>query len=324
MKGAECPLFSWRNEPIGNRVMSDMSRDTLHERRTAGEQPAESREIARSYWVVIPAYNEAETVCDVATRARQCCANVIVVDDGSTDGTSRAVAGLDVTVLRNEENLGKAGSLARGFEHALAHGAFGVITLDADGQHAPEEIPAFVKRSLEDPTIFLIGARRRDQRKCSFWRYVANRIADFWIGWAAGTSIEDSQSGFRLYPAEVLRAIELKHDKTRSFVFESEILIETARRGFVIRNVLISMMPRSGPRTSHFRPVLDIVQITRMVAWKILSRGLYLRGLYTFVKSSARRHQEVVELNGAWREAEGESNFTKPMSSGQSRKLPLP
>ena len=101
-----------------------MSRDTLHERRTTREQPAESREIARSYWVVIPAYNDAETVRDVATRARQHCANVIVVDDGSTDGTSRAVAGLDVTVLRNEENLGKAGSLVRGFEHALAHGGF--------------------------------------------------------------------------------------------------------------------------------------------------------------------------------------------------------
>ncbi|MEP6958616.1 MAG: glycosyltransferase family 2 protein, partial [Nitrospirota bacterium] len=249
---------------------------------------------------------------------------VIVVDDGSTDGTSRAVAGLDVTVLRNEENIGKAGSLARGFEHALAHGAIGVITLDADGQHAPEEIPAFVKRSLEDLTVFLIGARRRAQRKCSFCRYVANRIADFWIGWAAGASIEDSQSGFRFYPAEMLLAIEIKHDKTRSFVFESEILIEAARRGFIIRTMLISMTPRSGPRTSHFRPVLDIVQITRMVAWKILSRGLYLRGLYAFVKCSARHHQEIAELNGVWWEAEGESKLTKPMSSRQSRKLPLP
>ena len=160
------------------------------------------RDLARSYWVVIPAYNEAETVRDVAMRARQQCANVVVVDDGSTDSTFRAVAGLDVTVLRNEENCGKAGSLSRGFEHALAHGAIGVITLDADGQHAPEEIPSFVKQSLDDPNAFLIGARRRDQRRASFWRYVANRIADFWIGWAAGQPIEDSQSGFRLYPAE--------------------------------------------------------------------------------------------------------------------------
>jgi glycosyltransferase involved in cell wall biosynthesis len=238
------------------------------------------RDLARSYWVVIPAYNEAETVRDVAMRARQQCANVVVVDDGSTDRTFRAVAGLDVTVLRNEENCGKAGSLSRGFEHALAYGAIGVITLDADGQHAPEEIPSFVKQSLDDPNAFLIGARRRDQRRASFWRYVANRIADFWIGWAAGQPIEDSQSGFRLYPAQLLRDVTLNHDQKHGFVFESEILIEAVRRGWACQNVSISVRLRAGPRPSHFRPVLDIARITRMVGWKILSKGMYLGGLY--------------------------------------------
>ena len=247
------------------------------------------RDLARSYWVVIPAYNEAETVRDVAMRALQQCANVIVVDDGSTDSTFRAVAGLDVTVLRHEENCGKAGSLSRGFEHALAHGAIGVITLDADGQHAPEEIPSFVKRSLDDPTEFLVGARRRDQRRASFWRYVANRIADFWIGWAAGQRIEDSQSGFRLYPAQLLRDVTLNHDQKHGFVFESEILIEAARQGWACRNVSISVRPRSGPRPSHFRPVLDIMRITRMVAWKLLLRGMYPAGLYRALTGSSFR-----------------------------------
>ncbi len=261
-----------------------MSRDMLREQRATGEQPAESLETARSYWVVIPAYNEAETVRDVAMRARQQCVNVVVVDDGSTDSTCRAFDGLDVTVLRNEENCGKAGSLSRGFEHALAHGAIGVITLDADGQHAPEEIPSFVKRSLDDPTAFLIGARRRDQRKSSPWRYIANRIADFWIGWAAGHPIEDSQSGFRLYPAGLLHEVTLKHDRSRSFVFESEILIEAAKRGVACRSVPVSVMPRSGPRPSHFRPVLDIVRITRMVAWRLLRNGMCPMGLYRVLR----------------------------------------
>jgi glycosyltransferase involved in cell wall biosynthesis len=148
--------------------------------------------LARSYWVVIPAYNEAHTVRDVALRARRQCPHVIVVDDGSTDGTAEVLAGLDVTLLRSEKNLGKAGSLCRGFERALAGGADGVITLDADGQHAPEEIPLFIKQVLDDPGAFLIGVRRRDQRKTSFWRYGANRVADFWIGLAAGIPIDDS------------------------------------------------------------------------------------------------------------------------------------
>ncbi|MFO0707148.1 MAG: glycosyltransferase family 2 protein [Nitrospira sp.] len=241
---------------------------------------------ASSYWVVIPAYNEADTVREVALRARRQCAHVIVVDDGSTDGTAEVLAGLDVTVLRNDENLGKAGSLCRGFEQALAEGATGVITLDADGQHLPEEIPLFLTASLDDPNAFLIGARRRDQRKASLLRYAANRVADFWIGWAAGTLIEDSQSGFRLYPSTLLRALDVPHERSRSFVFESEILIEAARRAMVIRKIPVTVMPRTGPCPSHFRPVLDIVRITRMVAWKILSKGLPLGGLWCVFRSA--------------------------------------
>jgi glycosyltransferase involved in cell wall biosynthesis len=249
-------------------------------------------ELAGSYWVVIPAYNEAATVRDVALRARRQCPHVIVVDDGSTDGTAEVLAGLDVTVLRNEKNLGKAGSLCWGFERALAGGAAGVITLDADGQHAPEEIPLFIKQSVDDPSAFLIGARRRNQRKTSFWRYGANRVADFWIGLAAGAPIDDSQSGFRLYPATLLRAIDVPHERSRSFVFESEILIEAARRAMVIQNIPIAVMPRSGPRPSHFRPLLDIARITRMVAGKILNRGLYPNGFHRSLRGSMKHGAE--------------------------------
>jgi len=282
------------------------------------------RDLARSYWVVIPAYNEAETVRDVAMRAWQQCANVVVVDDGSTDSTARTLAGLDMTVLRNEDNIGKAGSLWRGFQHALEYGAVAVITLDADGQHAPEEIPSFVKRSLDDPTAFLIGARRRDQRKSSPWRYIANRIADFWIGWAAGQPIEDSQSGFRLYPAELLREVTLKHNRSRSFVFESEIVIEAARRGFQCRNVPVTVTPRSGPRPSHFRPVLDILKITRMVAWKLLSRGMFLRGLCAVLRSSETKRPVMFRTKQAQGNGEEGAIVSKPVTSRKSRHLHFP
>ncbi len=247
-----------------------------------------AREATKAYWVVIPAYNEAETVRDVAMRARQQCAHVIVVDDASSDGTAGMLAGLDVTVLRNEENRGKAGSLGRGFQHALSQGAIGIITLDADGQHAPEEIRLFLSAATNDRTAFLIGRRCREQRKASVARYVANRIADFWIGWDAGRPIEDSQSGFRLYPASLVRAGPLEYDRARSFVFESEIVIEASRQGFAIQNVSITVTPRLGLRPSHFRPLLDIARITKMVAGKILSRGLYLNGLHRSLSSSTK------------------------------------
>ena len=276
------------------------------------------RDLARSYWVVIPAYNEAETVRDVAMRARQQCANVVVVDDGSTDSTARTLAGLDMTVLRNEDNIGKAGSLWRGFQHALEYGAVAVITLDADGQHAPEEIPSFVKRSLDDPTAFLVGVRRREQRKSSPWRYIANRIADFWIGWAAGQPIEDSQSGFRLYPAGLLREVTVKHNRSRSFVFESEIVIEAVRRGFQCRNVPVTVAPRSGPRPSHFRPVLDILKITRMVAWKLLSRGMFLRGLCAVLTSSENKGPVMFRTKQVQGNSEEGASVSKPVTSRKS------
>ena len=239
-----------------------------------------SADAAHDFWVLIPAYNEAPTVREVAARARRYCAHVMVVDDGSTDGTLEALAGLDIILLRNEQNRGKGDSLARGFQEALTQGAVGVITLDADGQHAPEEIPSFIAATLENLEAFVIGARRSLQRKSSSWRYLANRIADFWISWAAGRPIEDSQSGFRFYPARLLRDLTLKHGRQQSFVFESEVMIEAARRGVRFVFIPIGVAPRVGARTSHFRPVVDIVRITKMIALKLLSRGLYPQGFY--------------------------------------------
>ena len=228
-----------------------------------------------AYWVVIPAFNEGPTVRDVAVRARRQCRNAIIVDDASSDETAEALCGADVTVLRNDRHLGKAGSLWRGFQFALAQGAAGVITLDADGQHTPEEIPSFLEASFSRPDALVVGVRRREQRKASAWRYGANCVADFWISWAAGRPIEDSQSGFRLYPSGLLQTMTLRHGPAQSFVFESETLIEAAALGVPCLTVPISVHPRSGQRPSHFRPVLDIARITRMVAGRILGRGLY-------------------------------------------------
>lgn len=234
----------------------------------------------RSYWVVIPAYNEGATVRDVAVRARRYCANVVVVDDGSTDDTSAALAGLDITVLRNGQNRGKGGSLWCGFQEALAQGAEGVITLDADGQHAPEDVQSLIGAALEHPDALVIGARRSEQRKASRWRYIANRLADFWISWAAGRAIEDSQSGYRLYPARLLRELAVRHDRQQSFVFESEVVIEAARRRVPVLFVGVGVTSRVGARTSHFRPVVDILRITKMVAVKLFAKGLYPQGFY--------------------------------------------
>jgi glycosyltransferase involved in cell wall biosynthesis len=241
--------------------------------------------------VVIPAFNEARTIRDIVERALRQVGRVIVVDDGSDDGTGAGLQGLAVTVLRNPVNLGKAASLRLGMARALADGASAVVTLDADAQHAPEEIPRLVAAHLENSQAIIVGARIHGKDRIPRARYLANRVANFWIAWAAGYPISDSQSGFRLYPAALLSAIDIRNDKSPGFVFESAVLINAARLGITSVAVGVSALYPAGARASHFRPVVDVLLITRMVAWKLLSRGLDIPGLIRSRRCPDRAHQ---------------------------------
>lgn len=227
-----------------------------------------------SFSVVTPAFNEAATIRDLVVRALRITPRVLVVDDGSTDGTGAQLAGLPVTVLRNEQNQGKAAALWRGAEAAIQAGAQWVVTLDGDGQHAPEDIPRLMSAAEAHPGSIVIGSRFAEHAGVPPERLAANRIAAFWVSWACGQRLTDSQSGFRVYPAGLFRQFTVPHGRGRGFVFESEILIEAARHGHPCVMVPIAAIYQPGARMSHFRPVLDIVRITRMIAWKLISRGL--------------------------------------------------
>lgn len=226
---------------------------------------------------VIPAYNEAATIRDVATRALRFLPNLIVVNDGSSDGTHEELGGLPVTLISNPVNLGKGASLARGFAIALAEGADAIVTLDADAQHCPEDIPRLVDAAQAHPGRIVIGARLWDREKVPPLRYFGNRFANFWVAWAAGFPVADSQSGFRLYPAALLRNISV--NPAARFAFESEILIEAGRAGVRTTAVPIAALYPANARPSHYRNAVDTARIVRMVAWKLITRGLYVPGL---------------------------------------------
>jgi len=238
--------------------------------------------------VVIPAFNEAPTIRDIVMRTLREVGRIIVVDDGSDDGTGAALQGLPVTVLRNATNLGKAASLRRGMVCALEEGASAVVTLDADAQHEPEDIPRLVAAHVRNPQAIIVGARLHDRDRIPQARYLANRFANFWIAWAAGYPISDSQSGFRVYPASVLSALEIGKDTSPGFVLESAVLINAARLGVRSIPVAVSAIYRASARPSHFRPVVDILLITRMVAWKLLTSGFNISGLIRSRRCPAR------------------------------------
>lgn len=235
---------------------------------------------ANELFVVIPAYNEALTIEDIVRKTLVHCKNIIVVDDGSSDGTGDLLVEQPVIVLRNGHNLGKGASLAAGMREALANGADAVLTMDGDGQHAPETIPAMVERANSAPGCIIAGSRLHDPAAIPPARYQANTIANFWISWASGHWIEDSQCGLRLYPREVLDLICAKPDRHPGFVFESEVLIDAAAAGHRCVCVPIpALYDGHTRRPSHFRPVRDIAAIVVMVAGKLFSRFMYPSGL---------------------------------------------
>jgi glycosyltransferase involved in cell wall biosynthesis len=238
--------------------------------------------------VLIPAYNEAATIRDLVERALKIVPNVVVVDDGSSDATASQLGGLPVTLLRNERNLGKAASLWKGFDHALAHGAQFVVTLDGDGQHSPEDIGRLLHTARRFPDSIVIGARLHDKKNFPARRYYANQFARFWISWAAGYAIADTQSGFRVYPATLLKRLTRREVSWNGFVFESEILIAAGSLGIQSIAVSIPGIYPKQARASHFRPVRDIARIVLMVGGRLFMRGMYPAGLWRSLKSPAK------------------------------------
>ncbi|MFO1424683.1 MAG: glycosyltransferase family 2 protein [Candidatus Competibacteraceae bacterium] len=229
--------------------------------------------------VVIPAYNEAATIADIVRRARQQVEWVIVVDDGSRDETAARAEAAGAAVVRQPVNQGKGASLWRGMQTALAKGAEAVITLDADGQHRPEDIPKLLEARPRWPGCPIIAARLQCRQAAPRLRRFANGMADFWVSWAAGCPIPDTQSGFRLYPAEFLRQVNGPEPRRRGFAFESALLMQAGCQRRYPRVVAIETIYLAQGRPSHYRPWRDTLRIVNLVAWSLLRRGLYPLGL---------------------------------------------
>lgn len=230
---------------------------------------------------VIPAHNESQSLRSVVLACLEQVSCVIVVDDASTDGTLATIEDLPAVRLRSEVHIGKGGALALGFRAALERGALGVVTLDADGQHDAKDILAFLAAANRHPKAVIVGARLIERSRAPLLRRFANRVADYWISRAAGIEIRDSQCGQRLYPREVLAPLAIAAKPEEGFVFESEVLIDSAWRGFDVVSLPIASRYPTGARRSYFRPARDIWRITYMVSSRTFSgsRPMFTRVL---------------------------------------------
>ena len=196
---------------------------------------------------------------------------------------------LPITLLQNPINQGKGASLLRGFQHVQELNIHAAISMDADTQHDPSDIPKFVEAMHEYLDHIIIGARIFNQENAPKSRHRANRIADFFISWAAGHRIIDTQSGYRLYPVGFLRDC-LHQFRSQRFAFESEMIIQASRRGYAAISIPIQSRYPKNSRPSHYRPFADTFKITTMITWKIISRGFCLPGLFRMLLASKHKN----------------------------------
>ena len=210
--------------------------------------------------IVIPTYNEANTIADLVRNIRQQGLDVLVIDDGSCDDTSKIAQDNGAAVLRNVNNEGKGASLIKGFRYALTKDFDAVITMDGDGQHLPEEIPYFIRLATYSDSGIFIGNRMSKRRNMPFVRVLTNKFMSWLISYAAKQNIPDTQCGFRLIKKYVLEKIKLQ---TSKYETESEIIIRASRLGFKIESVPIKSVYKG--EKSQINPFIDTLRFIRFV-----------------------------------------------------------
>ena len=244
----------------------------------------------RRICVVIPTFNNVGTISDVVSRTLLQCKDVIVVNDGSTDGTTevlRKTAG--ITLVENPQNKGKGAALKCGFRKAQEMGFTYAITLDADGQHFPEDIPLLLEGNFHHPGSIIIGKRKLEGVERSGGSKFANAFSNFWFCVHTLHYLPDTQSGFRLYPLHKLHLLPLL---TSRYEAELELLVSSSWNGVKIVSVPINVYyPPREERVSHFRPAKDFTRIFVLNTFLCILALVWgypffiLRALHTFVRT---------------------------------------
>jgi glycosyltransferase involved in cell wall biosynthesis len=226
--------------------------------------------------VIIPTYNNASTLSQVLTDVSAYTNQIILVNDGSTDETENiAMRFLQVHFISYSGNKGKGTALRRAFKAAIDKGYDYAITMDSDGQHFAKDLPQFLDKIETSPGTLIIGARNMNQDAVPGKSSFGYKFSNFWFKVETGIDCPDTQSGFRLYPLQRIKNLNLV---TWKYELEIEVLVKAAWRGVPIASVPISVYyaPKE-TRVSHFRPFVDFTRISILNTFLVIIAFVYIK-----------------------------------------------
>ncbi|MAY52089.1 MAG: glycosyltransferase [Flavobacteriaceae bacterium] len=262
--------------------------------------------------VVMATYNNEITLPKILDGVLTYTEAIILVNDGSTDLTEELLVNYQtITILHLPKNKGKGNALKKGFKKALEMGYERAITLDTDGQHFPDDLPAFIMalEKSEDKNLFIIGDRNMNEADVLATSAKGNRVSGFWVRSVTGLQLTDTQSGFRLYPIKALQKIRFLR-WTSKFEFETEVIVRSHWRGIRVMNIPIKVLyPKD--RVSHFRPFMDIARIVVLIIGFLIVKGFYIipRDFFRQLKKKGFKKFFVEDFLGS-----GDSSKKKALS----------
>ncbi len=225
--------------------------------------------------IIIPVYNHEQRIAEVVHQALLLALPIFVVNDGSIDRTAEILKNIEgITVLNHPVNRGKGAALWTGFAAARAQGCDWAVTLDGDGQHRPSDAKALLAAVVEGKRCIVVGRRQgmAESEHVPWTSRFGRGFSNFWVWVSGGPAIQDSQSGFRLYPLPEILELEVR---ARRYQFEVEVLVRAKQSGIPTIEVPVSVVyqPR-GERVSHFRPWVDFgrnsVTFSRLIFARII------------------------------------------------------
>lgn len=251
--------------------------------------------------VLIPTYNNERTLKRVIDGVLEYTKHIIIVNDGSTDSTSDILSNYsNVTQVQLPENKGKGNALRVGFKHALELNYDFAITIDSDGQHFPEDIEVFVSalENSETKDVLFIGSRDMNQEGVPSKSSFGNKFSNFWFWVETGIKLNDTQSGYRLYPIRKLKDVKLI---TNKFEFEIEVIVKAAWRDVEVKNIPVKVLYDESERVSHFRPFKDFTRISILNTWLVFLTIFYIkpRNLFRRLKKKGIKRFFIEDFLGS-------------------------